>query len=369
MKARLQVRSPSDRSLSGGISNAALAELLALESERHTHFIAKAFRKASRVAFTWREEAATLLEQGRSLTELPAVGPFLAKQIQKWIAEQTPAPDSPDIRKNFITFTDATKTIETKSLWARRYKGDLQMHTTWSDGSASVLEMAEAAISRGYEYIAITDHSKGLKIAGGIDEAELRSQAKQIEQVNRNFARVRRNFRVLRSIELNLNPRGEGDMDPAALSELDIVIGSFHSALRTKEDQTERYLAALRNPTVDILGHPRGRVYNYRIGLTADWPRVFAHAAELDKAVEIDAYADRQDLDVELLARARRAGVRIAIDTDAHHPEQLDFAALGLAAAIQARIPAERIVNFMSAEQILQWVSNRPQLAVADVLV
>ena len=111
----------------------------------------------------------------------------------------------------------------------------------------------------------------------------------------------------MRSIELNLNPAGEGDMEPQALAELDIVIGCFHSALRRKEDQTERYLAALRNPTIQILGHPRGRIYNYRAGLSADWPRVFALAAELDKAVEIDAYPDRQDLSPDLLhAGARR---------------------------------------------------------------
>ena len=114
--------------------------------------------------------------------------------------------------------------------------------------------------------------------------------------VNRSLESAGHQLRVLRSIELNLNPAGEGDIEPQALAELDVVIGCFHSALRRKEDQTERYLAALRNPTTQILGHPRGRIYNYRAGLSADWPHVFALAAELDKAVEIDAYPDRQDL-------------------------------------------------------------------------
>src|SRR2546429_8427728 len=100
-------------------------------------------------------------------------------------------------------------------------------------------------------------------------------------------------------------------MDERSLSHLDIVVGCFHSALRKKEDQTDRYLAALRNPTIQILGHPRGRIYNFRTGLTADWPRVFDLAAELDKAVEIDSYPDRQDLNVELLKLAREAGCRI----------------------------------------------------------
>ena len=107
-------------------------------------------------------------------------------------------------------------------------------------------------------------------------------------------------------MELDLNPAGEGDLDENALAKLDIVIGCFHSALRRKEDQTSRYLAAIRHPSIEILGHPRGRIYNYRIGLTADWARVFAEAAERDKAVEIDAYPDRQDLSPDLLVLAKR---------------------------------------------------------------
>src|SRR5437764_11506412 len=116
---------------------------------------------------------------------------------------------------------------------------------------------------------------------------------------------------------MNLYPLGEGDIEPAALRSLDIVLGSFHSALGRKEDQTERFLAAIRNPNIQILGHPRGRIYNFRLGLRADWARVFAVAADLDKAVELDAYPDRQDLDVKLLKLARDSGVKLAIDTDA----------------------------------------------------
>ncbi len=163
---------------------------------------------------------------------------------------------------------------------------------------------------------------------------------------------------VLRSTEMNLNPRGEGDMSPDALRSLDLVLGSFHSALRTTEDQTERYLAALRNPDVHILGHPRGRIYNFRIGLTADWPRVFAEAARLDKALEIDCYPDRQDLNVELLKIARDHGTRISLGTDAHHAWQLEFIELGLAAAVRAKIPADRILNFMSLLELKAWAKR-----------
>jgi histidinol phosphatase-like PHP family hydrolase len=215
--------------------------------------------------------------------------------------------------------------------------------------------MAEAAIQRGYEYIAITDHTKGLKIAGGIDEAELARQAEEIVALNAALRDSGKRFRILRSVELNLSPNGAGDLDREFLAGLDLVLGSFHSKLRVKEDQTERYLAALENPDVQILGHPRGRIYNYRLGLSADWRRVFARAAELDKAVEVDAYPDRQDIDLSLLEIAREEGVRISFGSDAHHPWQLSFLELALAAVTLSRIPPERIINFLSAGQLIEW--------------
>jgi len=140
---------------------------------------------------------------------------------------------------------------------------------------------------------------------------------------------------------------------------LDIVLGSFHSSLRTLQDQTERYLAALRNPNIQILGHPRGRIYNYRIGLNTDWPRVFAEAVKLDKALEIDCYPDRQDLNVNLLKVAREHGTRISLGTDAHHPWQLGFIELGLAAALKAKIPPERIVNFLPVLDLKMWARQK----------
>jgi histidinol phosphatase-like PHP family hydrolase len=182
----------------------------------------------------------------------------------------------------------------------------------------------------------------------------LEKQALEIAAVNRVMAGT--GLTVLCSIEMNLNPRGEGDMDPKSLARLDIVLGAFHSALRKKEDQTPRYLGALRNPDIQILGHPRGRIYNFRLGLTADWSRVFAQAAKLDKAVEIDSYPDRQDLNGALLKIAREEGVRISLGTDAHHAHQLEFIELGLAAALKARISPERIVNLMDLASLRDWV-------------
>ena len=341
------------------LSNVKIAELLAQQAERETGILSRAFRRAARSAFSWPLEAADLVAQNRSVTELRSVGPFIGKQIQNWI-DKPPrrAKAVPTIRRDFISLAETRRLLATDSTWATNLRGDLQMHTRWSDGSGTITEMADAAANRSYEYIAITDHSKGLKIAGGIDEAALKRQEAEIAKVNAALSKPAPHVTVLRSIEMNLNPRGEGDMSPESLQSLDLVLGSFHSALRKTEDQTERYLAALRNPDVHILGHPRGRIYNFRIGLSADWPQVFAEATRLDKALEVDCYPDRQDLNVQLLKLAREHGTRISLGTDAHHPWQLEFIELGLAAVLRAQLSPQQIVNFMPMAELKKWIER-----------
>jgi len=348
------------------LTNTAIAELLAMAAQSAKYPAQKALRRASRHAFIWPEEAAVLVEQNRSLTELQSVGPYIEKLILGWFDKPPAVPAPPDIRRQFITMTEARAILSKKPSWLRQVRGDLQMHTTWSDGEGTIAEMADAAIERGYEYIAITDHSKGLAIAGGINEEQLRHQAEEIAFVNDRCGNgcvepVRgggHRLTILRSVELNLNPRGEGDMDPHSLRALDIVLGCFHSSLRGKQDQTERYLAALRNPDIHILGHPRGRIYNFRLGLLADWPRVFGVAAELDKAVEIDAYPDRQDLNLDLVRLAKAAGCRISFGTDSHGPSQLRFMEYAAASALKAGISPDRILNFMPRKALLEWTRS-----------
>lgn len=339
-------------------SNAQIAELLARQATEESGVLSRAFRRAARSAFLWPEEAAQLLTQKRSLTELRSVGPFIEKQIHRWLEQSSPARKAPAIRQDFVSLAEARRLLAAKPEWQRKLRGDLQMHTRWSDGSGTVAEMADAAANRSYDYIAITDHSKALKIAGGMDERALGRQGAEIAKVNAALSKSAAHVTVLRSIEMNLNPRGEGDMTPDSLRSLDLVLGSFHSALRTTEDQTERYLAALRNPHVHILGHPRGRIYNFRIGLKADWPRVFTEAARLDKALEIDCYPDRQDLNVALLKIARDHDTRISLGTDAHHPWQLEFIDLGLGAALQAKLSPEQIINFMPVAELKNWIRH-----------
>ena len=342
----------------GILHNSSIAELLALAAETAKMPLQKALRRASRKAFLWPEEAAIILEEGRPLTELPGIGPTLSRIIRNWVEVPPVVPNPPDIRQNFLTSTEARAILEKKPEWVAALKGDLQMHTEWSDGSGSIEEMARAASERGYEFIAITDHSKGLKITGGINEEELQRQGQQIDALNAQFRSEGLRIQVLRSVELNLDPAGTGDMDRESLQRLDLVLGCFHSALRRKEDQTERYVAALRNPDVHILGHPRGRIYNYRLGLQADWERVFGVAAELDKAVEIDGYPDRQDLSVDLLRLGKKWGCRISLGTDSHDPLQLRFMNYSLAAAIRAGIKQDRILNFLPVNLLREWATK-----------
>jgi putative hydrolase len=312
------------------LDNASIAELLSREAVAASGHLKLAFKRAARAAFRWPEEAAHIVAAGRSLTELEGIGPSLARRLHAWFESPPAEVDPPPIRSEFLTLAQARRILTDNPEWNRLLQGDLQMHTVWSDGSGTISVMAEAAIKVGYQYIAITDHTKGLKIAGGVDEVRLEQQGREIMELNRRFGERGTNFRILRSAELNLSPSGEGDMEPSALQNLDLVLGCFHSALRRTEDQTGRYIAALQNPDIQILGHPQTRIYDHRVGLQADWHKVFAKAARLDKALEIDGYADRQDLRLSLLKIARKEGARISLGTDAHHPEQLSYIELSL---------------------------------------
>ena len=339
------------------VDNGLIASLLAREGANARGHLALALKRASRGALLWPDEAADLVATGRPLTDLQGIGPNLSKLIAGWIKSPPTEPPNPEPLE-FLTMSRAKRVLAENRSWTGKLKGDLHMHTDWSDGSATVYEMAKAACERGYEYIAITDHTKGLKIVRGLDETRLDAQGEEIRVANESLRSEGRHLEVLRSAEVNLSVDGEVDLDAAALGNLDVVLGSFHSALRKQEIQTARFIAALRNPAIQILGHPQGRIYNYRAGLQAEWSRVFAEAARLDKAVEIDGYADRQDLKISLLKIAKREGVRISLGTDAHHPWQLVFMNFSLAAACLAKIRPERIINFLPARDLKAWVED-----------
>jgi histidinol phosphatase-like PHP family hydrolase len=278
--------------------------------------------------------------------------------MHAWLEDPPDVPGPPDVRRGFMTVAEARRVLEDDPTWRTEIRGDLQMHTTWSDGKVPLDEMAGLVATLGYEFAAITDHSKGLPIARGMSEEKLLRQMTEIERVNGELAASGSRLQLLRSLEMNISPEGEGDMDPAVLSRLDLVLGAFHSALRRTDDQTDRYLAAVRNPTVHVLAHPRGRRWNARPGLRADWPKVFDAAAQAGCAVEIDAHPHRQDLQVELLETARETSVWVSIGTDAHWPDELGYLELGLAAAARARFPRERILNYQSRDDVMAWAAR-----------
>ena len=351
----------------GSLTNARLAELLYGAAADFEEQRARALRRAGRYALVWPEEAADIAAEGRSLTELPAVGPWVGRMIHAWLADPPDEEEMDPLRTGFITLSQALAALEKKPHLKDELRGDLQMHSTYSDGTVPIAGMATAAVEFGYEYVAITDHSKGLKIAGGFDEAVLAEQMEEIAEVNEELAKLDADVTVLCSIELNFGKAGESDMDPAALAALDIVVGSFHSRLRVKEDQTARLMGAVRNPDVQIVGHPMGRMFGVRHGVQADWDAAFAEGTRCGKAFEINAQPNRQDLSVEMLERAFDAGVMFSIGTDAHSIGELHNVDLSLGAAALAGIPQERIINYLPLDDLKAWVAeSRAKAAAAN---
>jgi len=344
-------------------TNSQLAELLARAAEQQEAGTnkAKALRRAAHQALAWPVSVASMVEAGQPLTDLPGVGPYVAGILLAGLESAAEIPDSPPERRGFSSLAEARELLREPGVAAPPVDADFQMHSTDSDGAMPLAEVIGLCRQRGLRCIAITDHSKGLRIANGMDETRLRAQGEEIARINAELRESGSEMVVLRSVEMNLSPEGEGDMEWDALCELDLVLGAFHSKLRLRDDQTDRYLAAIRNPVVDVLAHPRARMFDTRVGLQADWRRVFGEAARLDKAVEIDCHGNRQDLDVELLGLVREEGARVSIGSDAHVAVEHENLDLGIASAVRAGIPTERIINCMSPDEVRAWARAHRQ--------
>jgi histidinol phosphatase-like PHP family hydrolase len=233
------------------------------------------------------------------------------------------------------------------------YRGDFQMHSTWSDGGESIAAMARACLDLGHSCLGITDHSYGLAIAGGVSMTDVARQQKEIDRLNSKFEG---RFRIFKGIEANILADGELDLQPAEREMFEFVVASPHSVLRRTHDQTARMLAAVRAPGVAILGHPRGRMFNSRPGVSADWRRIFEAAAERRVAIELDGNWHRQDIDYELARHALEAGCIFALDSDAHSIGELRFSEYAIAHARLAGIPTERVINCWSNQQLREWM-------------
>ena len=341
------------------LTNGDLGELLRNAAREETDHRRRALERASRASRFWPEEAGEVAGSGRPLTELRAVGPWVAERIGGWLEVPPTIPEPDETRRGFLTYAEVRRTLDADPAWESSPCADLQMHTTWSDGTLPLEDMIEASRSLGRPFVAVTDHSQALTIANGMSADELAEQGRVIDAMNRGFKRDGDAFRVLRSMEVDLFPDGMLDMDDGSLASLDLVLGAFHSELRAKDDQTERYLAALRQPRLHVLAHPKARMYGRRVGLVADWRRVFAEAARLGKALELDATVWRQDLNVELATTAREEGVeRFTIGSDAHAAQELELLPFGMATAALAGIPREGILNYRSVEVVRSWARS-----------
>ena len=236
-------------------------------------------------------------------------------------------------------------------------KGDLHCHSNWNLPTyPSIEEIVETAEKMGYEYVGIADHTKFLRIEHGVNERELELRNREIDRINLKFKTKKSKFRVLKGCEANILPDGSIDIKDEALKKLDYVIAGVHSSLKMeKARMTERIIRAMKNPNIDILSHPTGRILKRRDEYLCDFDKILRAAKEYNVVLEINSYPERLDLNDRHIRRAKESGVKMVINTDAHHKDQLRFIELGIAQARRGWATAEDIINTQSLEKLLKF--------------
>jgi DNA polymerase (family 10) len=236
-------------------------------------------------------------------------------------------------------------------------KGDLHVHCNWDGGADSIEEIAAAAMARGYAYVGIADHTKFLKIERGLDEAKLRARNQEIDEINARLAREGKNFRVLKGCEANIMADGSIDIADDALAELDFVIAGVHSHFKQpREEMTRRILTAMRNPHVDIIAHPTGRILKRREEYEVAIDDLLKGARETGTILEINSYPERLDLgDVNILA-AKQAGIKMVISTDTHNVDQLHLMSFGISQARRGWAEKQDIINTWPVGELLRMM-------------
>ncbi|HEY7499554.1 MAG TPA: DNA polymerase/3'-5' exonuclease PolX [Vicinamibacterales bacterium] len=348
-----------------------LRDLAAVQTSTQSRW---GYRRAAAAISDLDEPIEALVQPDGTLRKIPNVGPSSTRVILEVLRTGSSATveqavqSSPkrkqidasrELRGDFLSRSQVMAALSDASLDGPSmadYRGDLQMHSVWSDGRQTLEGIVEGCLARGYDYAAVTDHSYGLPIARGVPMAKLVEQHREIEKLNRAFAG---RFRLLKGIEANIRADGSIDMEPHELETLEIVVAAPHSALRSAAPQTARMIAAVSTPGVHILGHPRGRKFGARPGVSADWDAVFAAAARTGVAIEIDGDPSRQDVDHTLAPRALRAGCLFALDSDAHANDELEYAETAIAHARLAGIPRDRIINCWPLKRLLTWARRR----------
>ena len=311
----------------------------------------RAFRGAAAAAREVTHRRLAELDRAKRLKSLAGVGDTTARVISEALAGMVPeylrgleARTPPPLQGAALMLSDAIL-------------GDCHSHSDWSDGGSPIEEMAEAAAGLGRRYLALTDHSARLTVAHGLDATRLRRQLGVVEEINERLAP----FRILTGIEVDILEDGRLDQDEDLLARLDVVVASVHSKLRMDAPaMTRRMLRAVESPHTDILGHCTGRLLagRGRPPSTFDAEAVFEACARTGTAVEINSRPERMDPPDELLAMALRLGCRVAIDTDAHAPGQLEWMTGGCVKAASAGVTAEIVVNALPADDLLSWTAG-----------
>lgn len=297
------------------------------------------------------DELARLVAAGK-LTDLPGIGPTTARVIDEALAGEVPG---------YLAHLEVETVIEPGEGREMRaaLRGDCHTHSTWSDGGASIEEMARTAIELGHDYMVLTDHSPRLTVAHGLTAERLRAQLAEVGELNERLAP----FRILTGIEVDILVDGSLDQSEDLLARLDVVVASVHSKLRMpRAEMTRRMVMAVASPHVDILGHCTGRKVTGRGRPPSEFDAeiVFAACAQFDTALEINCRPERVDPPDDLLALAVDWGLRFSIDTDAHAPGQMEWLTYGCDRAAKAGIEPDRVVNTLPADDLVAWAATHP---------
>jgi putative hydrolase len=319
-----------------------------LERAHESTYRVRAFRTAAAVLKSRSPDELAALVRSGELKRLKGVGEVTATCVAESVAGAEPA----YLQK--LEGIEPTPLDTAAEALREALRGDCHSHTDASDGGSPLYEMVETAVWLGHEYLVITDHSPRLTVANGLSAERLRAQLDQIARLNEVLGD---RFRVLTGIEVDINEDGTLDQDPDLLEELDLVVASVHSKLRSPgEEMTRRMLRAIENPLVDVLGHCTGRMVTgnrKRPESQFDAAAVFAACAENGVAVEVNSRPERLDPPKRLLRQAIEAGCVFTVDTDAHAPGQLDWLRNGCERAAECEVPTDRILNTWPADRLL----------------
>jgi putative hydrolase len=326
---------------------ATLAEIAYLLRHKGDSHRARAFSRVATSVLRDRPDIDALRARGQ-LESIDGVGATIARILAELVDTGT-STYLDKLREELKLPSLSDMQFELSPLVEMGYRGDLHAHTDWSDGHASITQMAQAAKARGYQYLAITDHSPRITVVNGLGPERLAAQRRMIDAANQEVEGIT----ILQGIEVDILEDGTLDLPDDTLAALDVVIASPHMKLRMERAaMTERMLLAVRHPHVDIVGHPTGRRPGSRAGAEYDFEAVFREAASRGVVMEMDCDPARMDLSPELAALAASCGCRLSLDSDAHAPDQLLYVDLGIWMARRAGVETDRIINWLPLPEL-----------------